>query len=227
MTSEAKTAGTLEVHEIFESICGEINGFAGIGQMSTFIRLTGCNLACRWCDTLYAKGKPEMEPEIEELLRMVMQRHVTITGGEPFEQSGVIRLANLLTAQGRLVSIETNGTHARPLTLSDDVRLIMDYKLPSSQMMDRMHLNPFASLNSFDWIKFVCKDEADFAHALAFLRNTENLLCRNIAFSPIVKDNNYDWAHDLCDLMIIDHAANFTDWNFHFSMQIHKLIGAL
>jgi len=46
----------LALYQIFQSIDGEFNGFKGAGQLATFIRLSGCNLRCKWCDTAYAQG---------------------------------------------------------------------------------------------------------------------------------------------------------------------------
>ena len=220
------THQTLDVNEIFESVCGEINGFNGCGQISTFIRLNGCNLACRWCDTLYAKGAPKCIMHIDDIIAKVKTRHVTITGGEPFEQSNITKLANQLITREYDVSIETNGTHPCPNELLRGACLIMDYKLPSSQMMGRMNLSAFKTLQENDWIKCVCQDAADFTHALAFLRENE-IGTKNIAFSPVTKPNDHDefvWAQELCHLML-EAQKKSPHFDFHFSLQIHKLIG--
>ena len=101
---------------MFTSIQGE-----GIwsGIPSTFIRVSGCNLRCRWCDTPYASWTPEgavwdVKPVAQAALDKGT-RHVVITGGEPMLFEGVVELANLLKLGGTVITIETAGTVFREL----------------------------------------------------------------------------------------------------------------
>jgi 7-carboxy-7-deazaguanine synthase len=119
---------TLNVSEIFFSIQGE-STYAGLP--SIFIRLAGCNLSCSWCDTEYAResGKGH-ELTIDEIMAEIGKfpcRLVEVTGGEPLQQEGAIKLLERLLASGYEVLLETNGTiDLRPV--NREVRKIIDIK---------------------------------------------------------------------------------------------------
>lgn len=106
----------MKISEIFHSIQGE-----GIlaGVSSVFIRTSGCNLRCTWCDTPYTSWKPEgSDQSVEQILKIVSQypaRHMVLTGGEPmlFEES--IELCETLRQLGHHITIETAGTIFRPV----------------------------------------------------------------------------------------------------------------
>jgi 7-carboxy-7-deazaguanine synthase len=104
------------VSEVFHSIQGE-GRLAGVP--SVFIRLSGCNLRCRWCDTPYASWKPEGQAQsLEEILGRVEAfpaRHVVVTGGEPFIFKGLSSLTQALADRRRHVTIETSGTIFEPV----------------------------------------------------------------------------------------------------------------
>ncbi len=101
------------ISEIFYSIQGE-----GVltGVPSVFLRTSGCNLRCRWCDTMYASWKPEgTEMSVAEILSVVEKwpaRHVVLTGGEPMVARGIRELAGALRERGMHITIETAGTVA-------------------------------------------------------------------------------------------------------------------
>ena len=101
----------MRISEIFHSIQGE--GLL-LGVPSVFVRTSGCNLRCRWCDTPYASWNPEGEEmgitEILERVRGYDCRHVVLTGGEPMIASGIRELASILRAEGRHLTIETAAT---------------------------------------------------------------------------------------------------------------------
>jgi 7-carboxy-7-deazaguanine synthase len=102
----------LRISEIFYSVQGE--GML-TGVPSVFVRTSGCNLRCRWCDTPYASWKPEGErwtPEavFERVAAFAPARHVVLTGGEPMLAPGLPALCRLLRAEGWHVTIETAGT---------------------------------------------------------------------------------------------------------------------
>src|SRR6187397_86153 len=96
------------ISEIFYSIQGE--GML-TGVPSVFVRTSGCNLRCRWCDTMYASWKPEGgEMSVAEILSAVEQwpgRHVVLTGGEPMVARGIRELAEALRARGMHITVET------------------------------------------------------------------------------------------------------------------------
>ncbi|MEI6377621.1 MAG: 7-carboxy-7-deazaguanine synthase QueE [bacterium] len=103
----------MRISEIFHSIQGE--GLL-LGVPSVFVRTSGCNLRCRWCDTPYASWNPEGEemgiPEIIERVRAYDCSHVVLTGGEPMVASGISTLSAALRAEGMHITIETAGTVA-------------------------------------------------------------------------------------------------------------------
>ena len=109
--------GSLRIAEIFYSIQGE-GVLAGIP--SIFVRVSGCNLRCSWCDTPYTSWAPEgdtmaLDAIVERIRDYARARHVVITGGEPMLFEGVIGLTELLASGGYHITIETAGTVYRPV----------------------------------------------------------------------------------------------------------------
>lgn len=106
----------LRIAEIFSSIQGEGEW---LGTPSVFVRVSGCNLRCIWCDTPYASWSPEGPTmDVDEVLREVLARgirHVVLTGGEPMLFEGITPLAEGLRAANRVITIETAGTVFRDL----------------------------------------------------------------------------------------------------------------
>lgn len=176
---------TLKVNEIFHSIQGE-STFAG--YPCVFIRLTGCNLRCLWCDTRHAweEGK---ETDLADVLQRVEEYGcglVEVTGGEPLFQQETPELIRRLADKDLQVLLETNG--------SLDIRAvdprcvkILDVKCPSSGMSDRNDLNNLERLTSKDEIKFVIADRRDYDFARGVLRLIEEITSgRNpVHFSPL------------------------------------------
>lgn len=101
----------MRISEIFYSVQGE---GTLTGVPSVFIRTSGCNLRCTWCDTPYASWSPEgPEMTLESILAEVAKhpaRHVVVTGGEPMIAKGILELITMLQAQRKHVTIETAGT---------------------------------------------------------------------------------------------------------------------
>ena len=107
----------MRIAELFYSLQGE---GALVGVPSVFIRTTGCNLRCRWCDTPYTSWQPEgTELSLEQILDEVKAhpaRHVVVTGGEPMIQPDIIPLTSRLRASGRHITVETAGTVFQPVS---------------------------------------------------------------------------------------------------------------
>lgn len=115
-TSVPQLVGKLRIAEIFSSVQGE---GAWVGTPSTFVRLSGCNLRCRWCDTPYASWNPEGPVlELDAVLEQIdahEQKHVVLTGGEPLLFEAVVPLAQELHRRGHVITVETAGTVYRDL----------------------------------------------------------------------------------------------------------------
>lgn len=158
----------LRVNEIFYSIQGES---LDAGLPCVFVRLTGCNLRCRYCDTRYAHG--EGEPmSIETIMDRVAAypcRRVEITGGEPLLQPAAPRLITTLLDTGRRVLLETNGTFDIRAVDPRCVR-IMDVKCPGSGAADKNRLSNLHYLTPNDQVKFVITDKTDYDFAKTILQ---------------------------------------------------------
>lgn len=159
----------LTVSELFYSLQGESTH---AGLPCVFIRLTGCNLRCSYCDARYTYEEAGRVQPLSEILAFV-ERYpgamVEITGGEPLLQANAITLMQLLRDQGRTVLLETNGS----LDLSpvpDGVITIMDVKCPGSGMESATRFENFALLKPEDEIKFVLCSRRDYEWAVAALR---------------------------------------------------------
>jgi 7-carboxy-7-deazaguanine synthase len=159
---ETKDASLL-VNEIYVSVQGETS-FAGLPCV--FVRLTGCNLRCSYCDTEYAfyEGERRTVASAVEQVRGFRIPLVMITGGEPLLQKECPELARQLVAAGLKVLIETSGE--RPIdVLPAEVIRIMDIKCPSSGESERMNWDNLACLTERDEVKFVVGDRNDYEWA--------------------------------------------------------------
>jgi len=153
----------LHINEIFYSIQGESTH---AGRPCVFVRLTGCNLRCRWCDTEYAfyEGR---KLTIAEVAAIVSGHHcnlVEITGGEPLLQQGVYPLVDNLLQSQHTVMIETSGA-VDVSRLDPRVIKIMDLKCPGSGECDRNLWSNLEHLSARDEVKFVLADRADYEWA--------------------------------------------------------------
>ena len=158
----------LRVNEIFVSIQGESTW---AGRPCVFVRLTGCNLRCTWCDTPYAfyEGRQMEVPEIVRQVAGYGCDLVEVTGGEPLLQKGVHTLFDSLLAQGRTVMVETSGE--RDLSVVDPrVVKIMDLKCPGSGESHRNRWSNLQHVGPGDEIKFVLADRGDYEWMRAAVR---------------------------------------------------------
>lgn len=175
---------TLVVCEIFKSIQGE-STWAGLPCV--FIRLTGCNLRCVWCDTEYAfhDGARMRIADILEQVEAFRCDLVEITGGEPLLQKECPTLAACLLERGMTVLCETSG--ALPIDcLPEPVVTIMDLKSPGSGECDKNDWTNLDRLAPHDEVKFVIADRADFEWCRDVIK-TYNLAarCRAVLVSPV------------------------------------------
>ena len=203
----------MKINEIFKSIQGESSS-AGIPTI--FIRLTGCNLRCKWCDTKYAydEGVDLTVDEVIDRVNALGLSLVQITGGEPLLQDDVYRLMDSLLDNGYNVSLETNGS----IDLSKvDKRVIkiVDIKCPGSGESDRMDFRNFNYLTKSDEIKFVIKDRDDYNWAKEIIERFNLSEKCNILFSPVFGEIE---PRELAEWILEDNL------NVRFQIQLHKLI---
>jgi len=174
----------LTVHEIYKSIQGESTH---TGRPCVFVRLTACDLRCRWCDTPYAfsGGRKLSVDEVLAEVGALGGRLVEITGGEPLLQRDVYALMTALLDRGWEVLLETGG-HVPLDDVPEAVRAIVDVKCPASGEAGRMHWPNLEGLSPHDEVKFVIQDRADFDYAVHVVTRFD-LTSRSAAvlFSPV------------------------------------------
>jgi len=218
-----KTKESLMVYSIFLSIDGEVN-YYGQGGFATFIRLAGCNLECRWCDTKYAqKYRNGEEMFLDEIMVQVERlgcKKITITGGEPLCQPNALSsLTKALWHSRYKMTIETNGS-LEPTGLYGASSFVVDYKLPSSGMMEEMLPDQsFLNLTSNDYIKFVICGKMDYHFAKAKINywNSRGGTKAKIAFSP----GN---ASSIPLGQLIERMKKDKLFDVMLNLQLHKLV---
>ncbi|HEX7665980.1 MAG TPA: radical SAM protein [Polyangiaceae bacterium] len=159
---------TLVIHEIYASIQGE-STFAGLP--CTFVRTTGCNLRCSWCDTtqaFYGGTRMKREDVLAKALATGTEL-VELTGGEPLLQPGTVPLLKELCDAGRTVLIETSG-EADVSKVDPRVHKIMDLKAPGSGEVARNRWSNLDHIGAGDEIKFVLSSREDYEWMRAVIR---------------------------------------------------------
>lgn len=206
---------SLKVNEIFYSIQGE-SSYAG--RPCVFVRLTGCNLRCSYCDTKYAyyEGKDLETGNILNQIEIYGCQLVEITGGEPLIQKETPCLINKLLENGYSVLLETNGSQDISRIDIRCVR-ILDIKCPSSGEEKRNDLSNLSKLTHRDELKFVIGNREDYDYAKRIL----GILAPNfsktnpIHFSPVFGKTD---LISLAKWILEDHL------NVRLHVQLHKLI---
>jgi len=204
---------TLKVNEIFKSIQGE-STYAGFP--CAFIRLTGCNLRCEYCDTTYAYDEGR-EFLIYDLLKEIEKFNcnlVEITGGEPLLQKNVFELFDRLVSNNYFVLLETNGTVSLK-NVNRSVIKIMDIKCPDSGFSNNTDWRNLEYLSSQDQIKFVISSRGDFDWAVKVMKEKDLEKLCIILFSP-----NHDQlkSKDLANWILEENV------NARFQLQLHKYV---
>lgn len=203
----------LLVNEIFRSIQGETTT---AGFPSLFIRLTGCNLNCTYCDTNYARTSG-LEMTIDEILAKADFNginHITITGGEPLIQDNSIDLMQKLLDLNYSVQLETNGTISLR-NVPGGIRKIVDIKTPSSGEAESFLMENLLYLDGSDEIKFVLSDKKDYLFAKEFILKNLNHTEAVINLSPV---HDLFPADELAGLIILDRLP------VRLNLQIHKIL---
>ena len=176
---------TLRVNEVFYSIQGE-SSYAG--RPCVFVRLTGCNLRCSYCDTKYAYEEG-IELEIGEIIDRVAFYQcplVEVTGGEPLMQKETPALIRRFLDEGYEVLLETNGSQDISQVDGRCVKIV-DIKCPSSGEADKNDFENLNRLSDKDEIKFVISDREDYEYAkkMLDLLGSNPLTVKAIHFSPV------------------------------------------
>jgi len=203
---------SLKITEIFHSLQGE-SSLAG--WPTVFVRLTGCPLRCRYCDTAYAfhGGERQTLSEILSTISSYQCRHVCVTGGEPLAQPACHSLLGSLCDHGHIVSLETSG--AMPVAAVDPrVIKILDIKTPASGEQQRNHWDNLMSLQPHDEIKFVICDRNDYDWARDII-NQHALYEHTVWLSP---SHDQLAASDLAAWILADRLA------VRMQLQLHKYI---
>jgi 7-carboxy-7-deazaguanine synthase len=175
---------TLVIHEIYASIQGE-STFAGL--RCAFVRTTGCNLRCAWCDTpqaFYGGTRMSRKDVLDKALALGTPL-VELTGGEPLLQPGVLPLMSELCDAGKTVLVETSG-EADVSHVDPRVHKIMDLKAPGSGESHRNRWSNLDHVRASDEIKFVLASRQDYEWARDVVRTralpsrTPNLLMSTV-----------------------------------------------
>ncbi len=202
----------MRITEIYQSIQGE-SSYAGLPCV--FVRTTGCDLRCSWCDSEFAfyGGEKFSISEIIERVKQFPARLVELTGGEPLLQKDIPKLALELLELGYTVMIETGG-HRDISVLHSSVIKIMDIKCPASGESDKNLWSNLNYLTKQDEIKFVIANRRDYewSKEIIYKHNLEGF---QLLFSSV-----YDQLEpkQLVDWILADGLA------VRFQLQIHKFI---
>jgi len=221
------------ITEIFKSIQGE---GTRAGLPCIFVRLTGCNLRCTWCDTAYAfHGGKKMS--VEEVLGRVDELAgrgeklpgsqsavplVELTGGEPLLQEEVYPLAEKLLATGYTVMVETSGERYIG-ELPREVIKIVDVKCPDSGEADTFEMHNLDALTENDEVKFVLSTRRDYEFAREFTQQHGLARrVRQVLFSPVFEDPGGKWPglepREVVEWILADGLQ------VRLGLQLHKFI---
>jgi len=221
------------ITEIFKSVQGE---GTRAGLPCIFVRLTGCNLRCTWCDTAYAfhGGKKtsvdDVVARVDELAGRGTEMHggnatvplVELTGGEPLLQEEVYPLAQKLLDAGYTVMIETSGERFVG-RLPKEVIKIVDVKCPDSGEADTFDMKNLEAIGSGDEVKFVISSRRDYEFAREFTKaHGLSSRVRQVLFSPVFDDPEGKWkgleARTLVEWMLEDGLP------VRLGLQLHKFV---
>jgi len=172
----------MRVTEIFHSIQGESSH---AGRPCVFVRLTGCNLRCRWCDSEYTftGGEKITLDDVVARVKSYGCDLVEITGGEPLAQAEAFELIRRLCDDGLEVLIETSGS-IDIAPVDRRAKIILDVKCPGSGEAEKNRWSNLGELREHDEIKFVIADRADYDWARQVIAD-RGLAGRTILFSPV------------------------------------------
>jgi len=210
-----------KVIEKFVSINGE-----GLlcGQLAVFIRFKGCNLDCSYCDTSWSNDEDAPYElmsviDIHEYIKSTEVKNITLTGGEPLLQEGILELLEELSNDKNLnIEIETNGSVSleKFINIKNPPSFTMDYKLPSSNMENKMLLQNFKYLTKKDTVKFVSGSVQDLEKAKHIIDKYNLVDKTNIYISPVFGEIEIE---KIVEFMKINKMNEV-----NLQVQLHKII---
>ena len=211
--SAVPAAARLRITETFLSLQGEANA---VGWPTFFIRLTGCPLRCRYCDTAYAfhGGEWRTVARLVDEARASRVRHVCVTGGEPLAQKPCTTLLTVLCEAGFAVSLETSGA-IDASAVDPRVARVIDVKTPGSGEAHRNLDLAAHGLRRSDQLKFVICDRADYEWSRARVQQERLDACCQVLFSPSYQQLA---AGELANWILEDRLP------VRFQVQLHKVL---
>jgi 7-carboxy-7-deazaguanine synthase len=209
----AAPADRLKITEVFLSLQGEARD---AGWPTVFVRLTGCPLRCRYCDTTYSFFGGEWRT-IDDLLAEVAGhgvRHVCVTGGEPLSQKRCLDLLRRLCDAGHVVSLETSGA-IDIAEVDQRVSRVLDIKTPGSAEAARNRWENLPLLTAHDQVKFVICSREDYDWSRAVVAEHRLHERCDVLFSPSKSELS---ARALAEWIVQDRLP------VKFQMQLHKIL---
>ena len=202
----------MKVNEIFYSIQGE--GIL-VGVPSIFLRFTGCNLRCSYCDTKYAyiQGTEMRIQSILDQIKKFPCNDICLTGGEPLLQKDIVKLIEHLQKKNYKILLETNGSISiKKFVRKKSLIVSLDIKCPSSGCHEQMNMKNISYLSKKDQLKFIIKNKEDYFYAKNIIKKF-NPSCA-IYFQPVWDTN----PKKLISWILNDGIP------VRFGMQLHKII---
>lgn len=201
------------VNEIFRSIQGE-STYAGLP--CTFIRLTGCNLRCSWCDTTFAyhTGREMREEQVLGIIKEYPLDLIEITGGEPLFQHHTPALCAKLLNLGACVLLETNGSLDISVIPQQVIRIV-DIKCPGSGEADAMDWANIGRLRRQDEVKFVITNRTDFDYAVDVIEKYDLLIKCAVLLAPAYGRIH---SHEIAEWILTSALP------VRLQLQLHKFI---
>ena len=203
----------IKINEIFYSIQGESSY---VGFPTVFVRTTGCNLRCTYCDTTYSYHQGE-SLNLEDVFAKITSyktRHVCITGGEPLLQKNIHLLMKKLCDENYIVSLETSGSISCR-EVDSRVKIILDVKTPDSGAKDSFLMENLQFCNVNTEIKFVICSKKDWDWSVEFCEDHQLFEKFAVLFSPSFAEIDNEW---LAKKILSKNI------NARLQLQLHKYI---
>lgn len=196
------------------------------GELATFIRFQGCNLRCSWCDTKYSWSKNDIteklsSDEIYNYIKSNRVSNVTLTGGEPLIQENIEELLEILSNDDELtVHIETNGAinigNFKEAIKGDNISYIVDFKLPSSNMTEKMDMENLNLVSKNDVYKFVVGSKEDLQKAYEIITEYDLTSKCLVYLSPVFGSIDMEY--------IVEFMKEKNMNKVRLQVQLHKII---